>query len=692
MSGSRPFPPLLYRLLLPPLAAAALLAAPGAAPAQSAAPAEAADAKLGLDTAGFDRSVPPEDDLFEHVNGGWLERTEIPADRALWGAYFALRERTRRDVRETIRQAARSRPARGTPARKVGDLYASYVDTARRNRLGLEPAREELERVAAVEGRDELLGLMARFQRLPAEAPLSVSVGADLENPDENVVYLRQSGLGLPVRQQYTDDQYAERRASYRDHLARMFGLAGLPDTVASAEGVLALEMRLAEAQWPYERQRDATRGNARLSWAELAERAPGVEWRAFAEAAGLAEADTVVVAEPSYVVGLAEAVAKRPVERWRDYFRWRILEAYAPYLGGSFVRADFAFYRAELSGVEEPAPLWRRAVETTNRSLGQLVGRLYVDAHVPEEAKGDMEQMVEELRAAFHRQIDELPWMSDSTKAAARRKLRAMRSQVAYPDSGHWRDFSDLEIEPDDLVGNLERVAAFDYRDARERIGQPVDHHRWKRLPQEVNGYIESRRNLIVITAGILQPPFYQPDADAAVNYGGIGAVIGHEISHAFDSEGRKFDHEGRLRDWWTEADARRFRERGRALVEQFDAFSPLEGDSVDGELTLPENIADVAGLASAHRAYRLHRDGEPAPVIAGLTGDQRFFMSWAQVWRMKVRDAALRQMLERDPHSPARYRVNGIVPHLDAFHEAFEVGEDGGLWRPPEERVEIW
>lgn len=692
MSGSRPLPRLLSRLLLAPLAAAALLAAPRAAPAQTAAPAAAVDAKLGLDTAGFDRSVPPADDLFEHVNGGWMERTEIPADRAMWGAYFALRERTRKDVRATIREAARSEPAPGTPARKVGDLYASYVDTARRNRLGLEPAREELERVAAVEDRGELLGLLARFQRLPAEAPLSVSVGADLERPERTAVYLRQDGLGLPIRQHYTEERYAEQRTAYREHLARVFGLAGLPDTARSAAGVLELETRLAEAQWPYERRRDATQGNARLSWAELAEEAPGVDWRAFAEAAGLAAADTVLVAEPSYVTALAEALAERPLERWKRYFRWRILEAYSPYLSRPFVEADFDFYRAELEGVEAQSPLWRRAVETTNQSLGQLVGRLYVDAHLAEGTKRDMERMVEELRTAFHREIEELPWMSDSTKAAAHRKLRAMRSQVAYPDEGHWRDYSDLEIRPGELVGNLERVAAFDYRDALDRIGEPVDPHRWKPLPQEVNGYIESRRNLIVITSGILQPPFYQPDADPAVNYGGIGAVIGHEISHAFDSEGRKFDHAGRLRDWWTAADARRFEERGQALVEQFDRFSPLEGDSVDGSLTLPENIADVAGLASAHRAYRLHLDGEEAPVIAGFTGDQRFFMSWAQVWRMKIRDAALRQMLERDPHSPPRYRVNGIVPHLDAFHAAFDVEEGDGLWRPPEERVEIW
>lgn len=648
-------------------------------------------ASLGIDTTAFDRSVRPQDDLYDHVNGSWIRRTEMPGDRAMWGEYFQVRRQARQAVRSLIRTADSTDAEQGTPRQKVADLYASYVDTARRDGLGAEPLRDELQRIADVEGRSGLVELLAWFQRLPAESPLTVSVGPDNRNPTENEASIRQDGLGLPSRAHYLDRNRAEERRAYREHVAEIFRLAGLSEPSEAARQVLDLETRLAEAHWPPERARDARASYNPLTWSELTERAPGVDWTQFAEAAGLDGVDTVVVGQPSYVDSLASLLTSRPLEQWRRYFQWQLLDGTSSFLSSDFVRARFEFYQSNLQGVQQQAPLWRRAVRTVNSSLGPLVGKLYVDEHFSREKKRRAERLVEDLRAAFHREIDGLAWMSDSTKAAAHRKLRAMTAHVAYPDE--WRDYSGLRIERGDLVGNMKRVARFDYESQVDRLDERVDKAMWRRaVPQEVNGYIDNDRNLITVTAGILQPPFFQEDVSPAVNYGAIGVVIGHEISHAFDSEGRKYDHRGRLRDWWTERDARRFEERARALVEQFDRFNPVDTLHVDGELTLPENIADLAGVAAAHRAYQIRTEGEVPPTIGGFTGDQRFFLSYAQMWRMKIRDQAMRQLLERDPHAPVRYRINGIVPHVDAFYDAFDVARGDSLYRAPERQVRIW
>jgi putative endopeptidase len=645
----------------------------------------------GIDTSHVDRSVPPQENFFRHVNGDWLNRAPIPKDQARWGAYFDLREQTRKEVRGVIQEAAQAQTEQGTPRQKVGDFYASVVDTTRRNRRDLAPLQDELRRIDAVETRTDLVRLVARFQRRPAEAPLRVSVGPDEKNPDRYAASLDQDGLGLPQPDYYQKDRFADRRAAYRDHVTEILAQAGQPNPEAAAQRALALEEQLASIQLSYEEARDARASYNPHSWTELEEKASGIDWDTFAEAAGLKTVDTVIVGQPSYVAGLADLLREQPLQAWKDYFRWQLLRGYASYLSRPFARAHFEFYQGRLRGAEARPPLWKRAVTTTNSSLGGLVGRLYVEEHFSAEKKRKIERIVENLRRAFHEEIETLEWMSDSTKAAAHRKLREMTAHVAYPDQ--WQDFSDLRIEPDDLVGNVTRAVRFEYDRQIDRLGQPVNQKLWTRaIPQEVNGYIDNRRNLITVTAGILQPPFFQADAAPAVNYGGIGAVVGHEISHAFDSQGRKYDHEGRLRDWWTGADAKRYRARSEALVEQFNQYVPGDSVHVDGELTLPENIADLAGVAAAYRAYRLSLGDEEASVIDGLSGDQRFYMSWAQVWRMKIRPPALRQMLQRNPHSPPRYRVNGIVPHLASFHEAFDVQPGDGMYRPPEERIEIW
>lgn len=645
----------------------------------------------GIDTAHVDSSVPPQDDFYQHVNGDWLTQSPIPKDQARWGAYFELREQTRKDVRAVIQEAAQAQAERGTPRQQVGDLYASVVDTTRRDELGLTPLRDELQRIDAVETRSDLVRLLAWFQRLPADAPLQVDVGPDDKNPDRYAASLDQDGLGLPQPDYYEKEQFADRRAAYRDHITEVFRLADVSAPEAAAQRAFGLEKQLASMQLSYEEARDARASYNPRSWSDLEENAPGINWDTFAEAAALTAVDTVIVGQPQYVADLATLLREQPVQDWTDYFRWQLLRGFASSLSTPFARAHFEFYQGRLRGAEARPPLWKRAVTTTNASLGGLVGRLYVEKHFSPEKKRKIERIVEHLRTAFHREIETLDWMSDSTKAAAQRKLREMTAHVAYPDQ--WQDFSGLRIEPDDLVGNMRRTARFEYERQIQRLGQPVNQKLWTHaIPQEVNGYIDNRRNLITVTAGILHPPFFQADAAPAVNYGGIGAVIGHEISHAFDSEGRKYDHEGRLRDWWTEADAERYRARSDALVEQFGQYVPGDSVHVDGELTLPENIADLAGLSAAYRAYQLSLSDGEAPMIDGLTGDQRFFMSWAQVWRMKTRPAALRQMLQRNPHSPPRYRVSGIVPHLASFHAAFDVQPGDEMYRPPEKRIEIW
>lgn len=680
--------PHLVRRCLATIALLPLLLACGDLQGQSSGQEELAS---GIDTTHFDRSTRPQDNFFRHVNGGWLQQASIPKDQARWGAYFDLREQTRKKVRNVIQGAAQAQPERGTPRQKVGDLYASVVDTTRRDRLGLAPLRDELQRIDATETRAELVRLMGRFQRLPAEAPLRVSVGPDEKNPDRYAASLDQDGLGLPQPDYYQKDRFADRRTAYQDHIAEVFTLAEMPNPDASAQRAFTLEKRLASIQLSYEEARDARASYNPHSWAELTEKASGIDWDTFTEVTNLADTDTVIVGQPNYVDGLSDLIREQSLRAWRDYFRWQLLRGFSSSLSTSFAQAHFEFFQGRLRGAEARPPLWKRAVTTTNSSLGGLVGRLYVEEHFSAEKKRKIERVVENLRRAFHKEIETLDWMSDSTKGAAHRKLRKMTAHVAYPDQ--WQDFSDLRVDPDDLVGNVARAAHFEYERQIDRLGQPVNQKLWTRaIPQEVNGYIDNRRNLITVTAGILQPPFFQADAAPAVNYGGIGAVIGHEISHAFDSEGRKYDHDGRLRDWWTEADAKRYRARSEALVEQFNQYVPGDSVHVDGELTLPENIADLAGVSAAHRAYRLSLDDGKAPVIDGLSGDQRFYMSWAQVWRMKIRPPALRQMLQRNPHSPPRYRVNGIVPHLASFHEAFDAQPGDGMYRPPEKRIEIW
>ena len=664
---------------------AAQNAAPGGgAPSDTAGNALA----LGIDTTHFDRSVRPQHDLYRYVNGDWLKEAEIPADKPAYGTFLALREQAQRDVRAIIEAAADSSNA--SPAtRKISAYYAAYMDSAQVEQQGLQPLQSDFDRIEALSSKEDLAPYFAHVQRAFGAAPFSVYVTQDERQADRYALYLGQSGLGLPDRNYYLEDQFSEERQAYRNYVSRLYALAGRADSAEAAQTVLDLETKLARAQWSRVRSRNREATYNKRAVAQLADQQPHLGWPAFFEAAEV-DVDSVIVSQPSYFSALDSLVAEVPLEDWKTYFRARVLSSAAPLLPQAFVEARFDLYGKTLSGQEALEPRWKRAVSATNGALGQAVGKLYVEEHFPPAAKARMDSLIANLRAAFRQSIQESDWMTDATREEALTKLSKFTPKVGYPDE--WRSYAALEVEPDDLIGNARREAAFDYDYNTDKLGQPVDRTEWFMTPQTVNAYYNPSMNEIVFPAAILQPPFFDPEADMAANYGGIGAVIGHELSHGFDDQGRKSDGEGNLRDWWTKEDAQEYERRAQDLVAQYNQFEPLPGDSINGELTLGENLADLAGLTLAHRAYRLSLGSKEAPVINGYTGNQRFFMGWAQVWRIKHREAYLRQLLQTDSHAPGEYRTNGIVMNLPAFYEAFDVEPGDNMYLAPEDRVMLW
>lgn len=645
---------------------------------------------LGLDTANFDRSVRPQDDLFRFVNGGWLARAEIPADASSWGSFNELRERSRDALRAILEESAR--PGAKGDARRIGDLYASYMDSARVERLGIAPLTADLAAIAAVRTAGDLPAAFARNARLGVRGPLSVGVGPDQKDSRSNIVGVSQSGLGMPDRDYYLreDPKTTATRKAYEAYVTRLLTLANQPDPASAAARIVALETAIARRHWDRARNRDRNATYNRMTTGELAALLPSYDIRRYLVLAGLGKAKEVVVRQPDYLKGLDSIVAATPVGTWRDYLTFHLLDAYAYELPSAFQQARFEFRNRTLSGQAEIAPRWKRGVAEVEGALGESVGRVYVQRHFRPEAKARMDEMVKNLRAAYAIGIDSLEWMTPATRAAAKEKLAKFTVKIAYPDK--WRDYSALVIRRDDLVGNIKRANAFQYAEMVARLGKPVDRARWGMTPQTVNAYYNPTNNEIVFPAAILQPPFFDVNADDAVNYGAIGAVIGHEIGHGFDDQGRKSDGDGNLRDWWTASDAAAFDERAAKLGAQYAVISPVDDLHINPALTMGENIGDLSGLAQAYRAYRLSLGGKEPPVIAGFTGDQRFFMGFAQIWRTKYRGEALRQQLLTDPHSPGMAR--GFVPivNSDAFQKAFNVQPGDRMYRAPEERVRIW
>ncbi|MGB7979547.1 MAG: M13-type metalloendopeptidase [Candidatus Nanopelagicales bacterium] len=651
----------------------------------------------GIDPQHRDAGIRAQDDLFGHLNGRWLTEHEIPADRSADGVFHALRDASELHVRAIIEQAAaESEP--GTVGAKVGDLYASFMDEAAVQSRGRAPIAADLDELRSLTDLRGLLEVMARLQLQGAAGGfLAPYVYTDAQASDEYVVYLTQAGLGLPDESYYRQDSFAAIRAAYRTHIARMLTLAGWsPDTqsaTSSAAAIMALETAIAAQHWDNVAARDALKSYNRRTLAQMPTFVAGFgprEWLAAlgAPAEHVAE---VVVRQPSYVQALPGLLAEHPLAAWRDWLAWSVVRRSAGLLDDEMVRANFDFYGTTLTGAPQLRERWKRGVGLVEGALGEAVGELYVGRHFPPAAKARMVELVDNLVAAYRVRLETLEWMSPDTRVRALAKLAAFTPKIGYPDT--WRSFDALDISADDLVGNTRRAALFEARYEWSKLGGPVDRLEWFMTPQTVNAYYNPGMNEIVFPAAILQPPFFDLDADDAVNYGAIGAVIGHEIGHGFDDQGSRYDGAGNLVDWWTEPDRARFEALAAALIAQFDGLRPrgLSDGAVSGALTVGENIGDLGGVTVALEAYRISLAGRPAPVLDGLTGDQRFFLGWAQAWRAKYRDAEALRLLSIDPHAPAEFRCN-IVNNLAEFHEAFEVAPGDGMWRDPADRVAIW
>ena len=645
-----------------------------------------------LDFSAFDRSVRVQDDLFRHVNGTWLDKTEIPEDKPLTGAFMQLRDAAEEAVRDIITTLEPGAP--GTEQQQVADLYASFMDADAVEAAGAAPLAGPLERIAAVQTPEELMRLVGAHSRRAVRGLLDLEAESDPGDPTRYLMFLGQGGIGLPDEAYYREDDYAEIRAAYQKHVAATLALAGFADAEAQAEAVLALETDIAAAHWDKVRCRDLRQMYNLMELAAFESSAPQLPFRAWLEGLGVPEraVHELVVAQPSFFTEVAALLTPERLPAWRSWAAWNLVSSMSPYLASAFVDERFAFYGTTLSGTPKLRERWKRGVDLVEGALGEAVGKLYVERHFSPTAKDRMDVLVANLIEAYRRSITALDWMTEETKAKALDKLDKFRPKIGYPDT--WRDYSALEISPTDLIGNVMRSAQFELDRDIAKIGSPIDRDEWLMTPQTVNAYYHPLRNEIVFPAAILQPPFFNEPADDAVNYGGIGAVIGHEIGHGFDDQGSTCDGDGRLQNWWTDADRAAFEERTKVLIAQYDALSPAQtpDQHVNGALTIGENIGDLGGLSIAFLAHAIATEGTSEEPVDGYTPAQRLFLSWGAVWQSKSRDEMVRQRLATDPHSPNEFRCNQIVRNLDAFYAAFGVTLEDGLWLDPEQRVSIW
>lgn len=646
----------------------------------------------GIDLSTIDHTVRPQDDLYRHVNGAWLKATEIPDDRPLEGTFTALRDGSEMAVRDIIEEAAAKGDAASGIERKIGDLYNSFMDEAAVEAKGLEPIRQRLAEVFATGSVAELVALAGRLFRADVGGLFYIYPAPDAGNPDRILLYTGQGGLGLPDESYYREEKFAPMVTAYAAHVKAMLDLAGVPDAGAAAGRVVALETKLASHHWDNVTLRDPQKTYNLKTADEASALFPLLD--TWFEAAGIdaGKRHEIVMSTPPFFDGAAALLESEPLAHWQEWMAMRAVSAAAPYLSSAFVDANFAFYGTTISGTPRNKDRWKRGVAVVEAALGEAVGQIYVSRHFPETHKARMQTLVANLTEAYRQSITEVGWMGETTKAEALRKLGGFRAKIGYPDQ--WIDYSAVEIDPTDLLGNVERAHNADVDRHLDEVGKPVDRNKWLMTPQTVNAYYHPMMNEIVFPAAILQPPFFTADADDAVNYGGIGAVIGHEIGHGFDDQGSQFDGGGALRNWWTDEDRQAFEKLTARLVAQFEVLAPYAAPehTVNGRLTLGENIGDLAGLAIAYKAYQISLDGKEPEVLDGLTGEQRFFASWAAGWRQVIRPEEAIRRLATDPHSPNEFRTNAIARNLDAFHEAFDVSEQDGMWTPPEERVSIW
>lgn len=668
----------------------ALGTSPGLSSAQDSAAAESKVA--GIDKSLFSDSVSAGQDFYTYANEKWLETTKIPADKSNYGIFTILDDTTRSQVRSLIESASASKSEQGSAAQKVGDLYQSVLNVDARNKAGIAPIQTLLKKIDAVETIQDLASVAGELSRSGIYGPVAAYVNNDAKDSDNYAVYVTQAGLTMPDRDYYLedDDRYVELREKVKAYIADMLTFAGVDDPTSAAEVIFNIETAIAEAHWTKVENRDPVKTYNKTSSDEMETLFGDFDWKLFAEQSGISDLTHFVVRQPSFFQTLGEQFGQAGVEDWKNYLRLRTMEGYASSLSEEIEKRAFDFHSTAIQGVTEQEPMWKRGVNVTGSVLGELVGQLYVEEHFKPAAKLRMNELVENLKRAFAKRIESRDWMGEGTKKQALEKLSMFTTKIGYPDK--WKDYESLTIDSPILAENRIASAHFEHKRELEKLGGPIDRTEWHMTPQTINAYYNPTMNEIVFPAAILQPPFFNMQADDAVNYGAIGAVIGHELSHGFDDKGSKYDGKGNLRMWWTEVDRANFEERAEGLVKQYDGYEPVEGNFVNGKLTLGENIGDLGGLSVAYEAYQLSLGGKEAPVIDGLTGDQRFFLGWSQIWRRLYRRPELLNRLVTDPHSPSEFRVNGIVRNMDEWYEAFDVKESDPLYLKPEERVRIW
>ncbi|MGB7327403.1 MAG: M13 family metallopeptidase [Rubripirellula sp.] len=659
----------------------------------SASTANATASKVsGIDKSLFSDTVSPGENFYRYANQQWLENTEIPGDKSNYGIFTILDDETREQVRTLIEKSAEVKSKAGTPAQKVGDLYRSVLDVDARNQAGVGPLKPMLKIIDGASTKQALAGAMGELNRMGIYGPLAPYVDVDARDSDAYTVYLTQTGLTLPDRDYYLEDEerYVELRSKLKTYITDMMVFIGQSGDEATTDAIFELEKAIAKNHWTKVENRDPIKTYNKTTNAEMQEMLGEFDWAAYTTAIGLAGQESFVVRQPSMAEAFGKLFAETSLDDLKAYLRLRVIDSYGDNLSEAIEKRHFDFNDTAVSGVTEQEPLWKRGVNITGSVLGELVGQLYVETHFRPEAKQRMNELVDNLKAAFEKRIESRDWMGEGTKKQAREKLSMFATKIGYPDK--WKDYSNLQIKSPILANNLIAAAEFEHQRELKKLGEPIDRNEWHMTPQTINAYYNPTMNEIVFPAAILQPPFFNLLADDAVNYGGIGAVIGHELSHGFDDKGSEYDGKGNLRKWWTESDREEFERRAEGLVNQYNEFEPIAGNFVNGELTLGENIGDLGGLSVAYEAYQLSLDGKEAPVIDGLTGDQRFFLGWSQSWRRLYREPELLKRLITDPHSPSEYRVNGIVRNIDAWYEAFGIKPDDALFLKPEDRVRIW
>jgi endothelin-converting enzyme/putative endopeptidase len=647
----------------------------------------------GIDKANMDMNIRPQDNFYRYINGGWMNRNEIPGDKTAIGSFYDLRDKADDDVKVIIEELAATNGLKiGSDEQKVADLFRSYMDSEQRNTLGITPIQSILTDIKNLENKSDLAEFFGKYSSTGINNPLALYISVDAKNSSSYAIHIWQNGLNLPDKDYYFNktERFVDLRSGYVTHIENMYNLAGISNGKRAAKNIMALETNLAEYHWTRVETRDSEKRYNKFATNKLNSLTNKFNWQAFLTAEGVASQKNIIINQPDFIEGFGEVFAETSLETWKQYLTFNTLSAFSSYLTAELDDENFDFFSKQLNGRKEQRPQWKRGVAVVNRNLGEVIGKVYVTRHFTPKAKSRMSTLVENLRSSYGASIDDLTWMSDNTKKAAHVKLAAFTPKIGYPDK--WEDYSALTVAANDIVGNIIRSRKVSSEKEISKLGGPIRKWEWGMTPQTVNAYYNPTVNEIVFPAAILQAPFFNMKADDAVNYGGIGAVIGHEMGHGFDDQGSKYDATGNLRNWWTEQDLKEFTTRTKALVEQYAGYQVFEDLNVNGKLTLGENIGDLSGVTIAYKAYRASLNGKEAPVIDGLTGDQRFFMGYAQIWRSKIVEKSMRHRVATDPHSPGEFRALGSLSNMNEFYEAFDVKEGDAMYIAPEKRVKIW